>query len=966
MVRLRSNRWYSAAGQGRSRGTVGTKVSNSRRVLSLCLLLALVVVLMQKAADPRHVRNAFQALGVPLDEQARGQGTVDTPPENLQPVALSEEQTRWRTTCRDLVPRLLGHATDAEVAELSRQWFAVDRNQVAELIAESIAEVESVPRAARASQPASDSRAPPRLREQTTQQLVELQLGLSEQTTAESSPHAADENAWASQLERFSREWQTLWQTFDLTSDQASPAIGRLSPELSRAWVEYLDQRLLASLRDARPWTKAESTAFWRLLQRGQKGDAGGDAANTEREPPLLNTLQLEAEFLVYRGQSVRYRGTVRRADRIDRGEPNFGIEQYWSLWLRGDDESPQPITVYTTQAVAKQLERAVQSEQFPRIEVLGIVGKRLAYAAPAGVEVAPTLFATSIIQFADPPPPASGPTSAEMANDFGWAVLIGCLVAACGLLPILANWRRRATRLGRTGSSKLIVFGILLANPLAMHAQPLQDASATPPWARADSASAGNIFSERLQATLNAAAADELRTYQQTRQTDFPAAALKLLTALRQVGWEDALPKTWDSPIPAADLIARRETISGWVRLATPVRLSPEQQAWFQADETQALYRLEVETTPPPHTPDNPSRLTSVYCISVPSAWLTASRLLQPVTVQGVSLFQAQRSVDNDTVDNDTVDNDTVDNDTVDNDTGNLSEIHDEIHSASAVAQQRWCMFAKGPQWRLAPGDAMQDFLPAWNERQQRLAQLGWDLAYLDTVRQHSQQPLRAPEAAAFYTLLRGTSPPLASEGTEQTLLQVLAEPREMVGARVNWPVRLVSGSLVTVPDGRYREWLGAERYYQFDGLVDIGRQTVQYNIAGAADEAGVKFEGEFPVTIIMRETSPFVPAEALAAGQLSWAVGEYVQVSGLFYRLWSYESELMSGQPAGARQAAPLVMANRLTRSAPAILQTATTTGWFGYALTMTIVGILAVILWSAFHKPKKRLRFRSGATH
>lgn len=953
MVRLRSNRWYSADGQGRSRGTVGTKVSNSRRVLSLCLLLALVVVLMQKAADPRHVRNAFQALGVPLDEQARAQGTGDTPTKDFQPVALSAEQTRWRTTCRDLVPRLLSDATDAEVAELSRQWFAVDRNQNAE----SIAEVESLPRVAEASDPASDpasdSRALPRLREQTMQQLAELQLRLSEPLSETSSPQATGENTWASQLERFSREWQALWQTLDPTSAQASQANRMLSPELSGAWVEYLDLRLLGSLRDARPWTKGESTAFWRLLQRGQQWVNAPDTTTTAREPPLLSTLQLEAEFLVYRGQSVRYRGTVRRADRIDRGEPNFGIEQYWSLWLRGDDESPQPVTVYTTQAVAKQLERAVQSEQFPHIEVLGMVGKRLAYAAPAGVEVASTLFATSILQFADPPPPASGPTSAEMASDFGWAILIGCLVAACGLFPILANWRRRAARLGRTGNSKVIVLGLLLAQPFAVHAQPLQDLSDTPPWARTNDETARNIFVERLQATLSATAAGELRTYQQTRQTEFPDAALKILAALRQIGWEDALPETFNSSIPAAELIARRETISGWVRLATPVRLSPEQQAWFQADETQALYRLEVETTPPPHTADNPSRLTSVYCVSVPSEWLTASRLLQPVTVQGVSLFQAQRLADTDAADTEARHSAEM-----------QAELDGEMHDTSVVAQQRWCLFARGPQWRLAPGDALLDFLPAWNERQQRLSRLGWDLAYLDTVRQHSQQPLRAPEAASFYSLLRGTSAPLASEGAEHTLLQVLAEPREMVGARIQWPVRLVSGSLVTVSDGRYREWLGAEHYYQFDGLVDIGRQTVQYNIAGATDAVGVKFEGEFPVTIVMRETSPFVPAEAMAAGQLSWAVGEYVQVSGLFYRLWSYESELMSGESTAARQAAPLVIANRLTRSTPAIRQTATTTGWFGYALTITIVGILAVILWSAFHKPKKRLRFRSAA--
>ncbi len=933
MVRLRSNRWYSADGQGRSRSTVGTKVSNSRRVLSLCLLLALVVVLMQKAADPRHVRNAFQALGVPLDQQAQADTDSDKPLEHSKRVALSEAQTRWRTTCRDLVPRLLSNASDAEIAELSSRWFAVDRNQVAE----SVAEVGTD----EASHPAGDLRPLQRLREHSLLQLAELQLSLGEQATEGSSPQAANENAWTSQLERFLQEWQAIWHELDPNSDQPTPPTGTLSGELTGAWDEYLDQRLLASLRDATPWTKSESTAFWRQLQRGRDQHAGPAAASAESEPPLLSTLQLEAEFAVYRGRSVRYRGTVRRADRIDRGHPNFGIEQYWSLWLRGDDEAPQPITVYTTQAVAKQLERAVQSEQFPQIEVLGIVGKRLAYASAAGVEVAPTLFASSIIQFADAPPPISGPTTAELASDFGWAIFIGCLLAACGLLPILTNWRRRTARSLRGVSSKLIVCGVLFANPLGVQAQPEQEAAATPPWARANVETAGNIFTERLRAILSTAAANELRTYQQTRQTDFPDAVLKILTALRQVGWEDALPNTFESSVASARLIARMETISGWVRLATPVQLSLEQQAWFQADEAQALFRLEVETASTPHSLDNPSRLATVYCTNVPSAWLTASRLQQPITVQGLSLLEFGSSIESDP--------------------RGTTEGRDD-----ATAEQRWCTLAKTPQWLLTPGDTIDDFLPPWNERQRQLGRLGWDLAHLDTVRRHSQQPLRAPEAAAFYSLLRGTSKQVASEGAEQTLLQVLAEPREMLGARVNWPVRLVSGSLVRVPEGRYREWLGADRYFQFDGLVDIGGQTVQYNIPGALDEAGVKFEGEFPVTIVMRETSPFVAAEKIAEGQLSWGVGEYVQVSGLFYRLWSYESELMSGQTKAARQAAPLVMANQLTRRTPPIRQTATTTGWFGYALTMTIVGILAVILWSTLRKPKKRLRFRSGAIH
>ena len=41
-----------------------------------------------------------------------------------------------------------------------------------------------------------------------------------------------------------------------------------------------------------------------------------------------------------------------------------------------------------------------VADDRWPEIEVLALVGKRLAYGSAAGVQVAPTLFAGSIIQF--------------------------------------------------------------------------------------------------------------------------------------------------------------------------------------------------------------------------------------------------------------------------------------------------------------------------------------------------------------------------------------------------------------------------------------------------------------------------------------------------------------------------------------------------------------------------------------
>ncbi len=168
-------------------------------------------------------------------------------------------------------------------------------------------------------------------------------------------------------------------------------------------------------MRDATPWTQKETIPFLRMLQRGKSpSDLQSESA------PLLSTLQLEAQPETYRGQAVRFRGQVRQVEYVPRAANAFGIEGYWSLWLRGEDGSAQPVAVYSTHPICKQLDLAIQQGQLPDVEVLGAVGKRLAYAAQVGVEVAPTLFAASILQFAPQTPlrpPLSRTWSASLAG---------------------------------------------------------------------------------------------------------------------------------------------------------------------------------------------------------------------------------------------------------------------------------------------------------------------------------------------------------------------------------------------------------------------------------------------------------------------------------------------------------------------------------------------------------------------
>ena len=121
--------------------------------------------------------------------------------------------------------------------------------------------------------------------------------------------------------------------------------------------------------------------------------------------------------------------------------------------------------------------------------------------------------------------------------------------------------------------------------------------------------------------------------------------------------------------------------------------------------------------------------------------------------------------------------------------------------------------------------------------------------------------------------------------------------------------------------------------------------------------------FDREFPITILTRDVTNFVSVSVVRGNELSWQIGRFVQVLGCFYRLWSFDSELMRRQGNEARQAAPLVVASAMKPALPAVTPSRTRDiGWFGYGLCLATLGILAVILIQTFRKDNRRIRLRS----
>ncbi len=486
-------------------------------------------------------------------------------------------------------------------------------------------------------------------------------------------------------------------------------------------------------------------------------------------------------------------------------------------------------------------------------------------------------------------------------------------------LLPILGTWRRQPLRrIGRPGGGALLLIICLL--PGNAYAQPSAQAvpGETPPWVKSQESTIRSMLSQRMESVLNKTELISLVEYLAGETTNYPDGVLKLMHSLRQVGWQRSLSADAQMDAASAGLRLRVATLAGTVRLAMPVILHETQAAWFQQSAADQLYRLQVERVQDSgDAQDNGSALQTVFCMSIPSQWMESAQLKQPVAIRGLCLSAVDES-------------------------GSEAEL---------------CWFVQRPDWVCPPGSRWTEWSPRLPAYQERLGSLGWDLANLDIVQSGNQRALQPQEASAFYSLL-GLLKPIPAESPEDTSpLQVLAAPAKWMGAPVHWNVRLVSGSIVQVTQPQDRRWLGAESYYQFDGFVDIGNQMVHYKISAGDQPQVVDFENEFPVTIVTRHPSTFAPPQQ-QGGPLNWEVGKYAQVSGVFYRLWSYESELMASKSSRARQAAPLLVAAELIPSAPIIRPATSQVGWFGYALCAAVLVILAGILFTVF-QPARRTR-------
>ncbi|MBX3423024.1 MAG: hypothetical protein KF752_15825 [Pirellulaceae bacterium] len=897
MVRLRSDRWYSSDGQQRRGRAAHQATSGTRRLISLVFLLGLVLLLMRQASDPHNVQRAFQALGVPLDQ---AQNKLEPTSTDIAHQAQgssdqNDESSLWGATCRDLAPRLLSGADVPQVLALAEFWFAAQPFTGGTSQAQSLSELG---------------------------QMVEIELDRLRQQLPES---ASATHQWDEQLERYRQQWQLLQSAF--SGYAAAEFTGRsspLDPYFRTTIGDYLDRRLVESLRDGAPWTPLESRAFWRLLQRGRDYQAG--STPLER----VATRQLAGDHARYRGRWVVLRGSVRRVEVVDRSDAATRIDRYRVLWLRGEDGSNQPVPVYAVQKEVEKLADDVLAGGTPDIEVVGLVGKRLAYSAPAGVQVVTTLFAGHIkLLYSNAG--VGGVTGQPTQSDKVGLGPSGLIRLGTGLLILsslawlwmrLAPWLRRRWR---SSPNRLAQLALLIFAP-SISSWRCAAQEQLPPWAAtSDSkATAQAIIQQRLQGVVTPELIQRWASPRQGESLTVADELLRTLFAINQIGWrrlrqvENAIPVGVDCQLASFDLV-------GWVRDCHAMQLSDSQHAWFSGSAKQQLYRMSVSSGS--HDADaarDPSQEAIVFSLHIPTVWQNQLQLFQPVRIQGLALRAQSHPSARPVI--------LVDG---------PNWTFDAIHASSRVnlaAQVNLELSSHSPDaWmsQLVP-----KLKPSWTA----LASAEFDLSWLDVMAENNRKRLSSAESEPFVKLLRTVKQSgVASDEQRVSPLSALQHPLDHLGAAIDWPVRLVSGTLVQIDQPVGNPPL---RYYQFDGFLKMPGQRIEFGDVDLTDS--ISFDGEFPVTLVMLGESEFVPQQLESGGSGSWTVGKHARAVGRFYRLWSYHSQRLSTASQEVRQIAPLVVVASLQSYQPQV-SSHQFVGWFSAALcaavVVTMLGILAI---------------------
>ncbi len=198
------------------------------------------------------------------------------------------------------------------------------------------------------------------------------------------------------------------------------------------------------------------------------------------------------------------------------------------------------------------------------------------------------------------------------------------------------------------------------------------------------------------------------------------------------------------------------------------------------------------------------------------------------------------------------------------------------------------------------------------------QLAQLGFDIAWLDILRQANGQPMSRVEKDPFYALLTATRRNVSNQphaARHLDLPALLRAPGNSHGALFAFTASVRRATRIVVDDPVVQERYGVSHYYELDVLIPLGNVTIQ--LKDSDPQKRLIYENNYPATVCsLRVPDQIERAARNAAAGITESplINETLQVEGYFYRIWGYSSEYVSSRAPGSVHPSPLFIATEV----------------------------------------------------
>jgi len=750
-------------------------------------------------------------------------------------------------------------------------------------------------------------------------------------------------------LGEFPSQW-TAWSA--LTEGGVPAASAALSDPVRQGLRIALDRRLLKSVRDASPWRPVERPTLLRTLQRAVNVNRSIEAIS----PNLQSLLKVEVPLLTkqandLRGRLVRLRGRpISNVTTTEANSETWGNFAYDVLWIYPDDNSQQPVCIYAIKSPAndslgdRDVHRGISSspaggwptlkaEQIGKInansasvEVTGFFVKRLAFASPRGVDIAPVLIVSHSRWVDDDQQdrPVDRPVDHPAGNQ------TGSRTEPSASIDFLSKSGTPVTPWREPGihRSQLRLLNEVLAQPIQMISEDVLSVLTEPTW---NTNQLGNQLDDEPGKSTEKAS-DKFGPVLQVLY-QLPRLQKPLMGAIesnKKVGSAQLMRQAGIAlewlPIP----LNERQAIAIGHREVYRIKVQPITTAG--ASSTQVTDEALSSTD------DNTKPFIYAFVNRIPSHWKKppsdGNKIWQPVMLEGLML------------DSQMLDSESTGNQVMLCDAPNWSwrwaDMSDLMNpepmalatgvGTATVSQAAPAASADGSGKAGGHGELSAlnpielSIQPSISIDWQQLGAAGWDLSGVRFIQSMRGKPIAAEEATAFYSLIDAADRMSASP--RQEILSTISPfealqggPSSVLG-RVAAKVRIIRVTRIDVPEESNRRNLDGNEFYELDGLADIGNRVIQLKSPDGSGD--IRFAGRFPMTLVTKNVPDWLLNNSIdSKSQMSseqnlqqgvWYPSVNVDIEGIFYRLWSYStgqtskaSEKMEGTE--LRQIGPLV---------------------------------------------------------